>query len=244
MSHEKAAQRLFPFSRRNSDPLSEAIMENLNEYELQHTAIQEALSVYGVQRIEELPWNLRLEAEELAEEIMESMLSGEPVNEENEMEMLAKGGLRGISGQTPKERQEREDSQKRIKKYLTKEEEEVNELSKATLGSYINKASTKRYAKGVTHGFADGVGLSDPQKTKRHEREDLNKSVGIKRATDRLTKEELSEEMQVFVEQYLNHMNEQQIVNLLTMTEDTLESLYGEGAMDTVKEYYETLTTE
>jgi len=73
-----------------------------------------------------------------------------------------------------------------LKPKTTKEEvEQVDEISKATLGSYINKSAASLGKAGYKAGSTDGT--SDKLDPHIHT---INKrSTGIKRATDRLTKE-------------------------------------------------------
>ena len=68
------------------------------------------------------------------------------------------------------------------------EVEQVDEISKATLGSYINKSAASLGKAGYKAGSTDGT--SDKLDPHIHT---INKrSTGIKRATDRLTKEDLA----------------------------------------------------
>jgi len=89
---------------------------------------------------------------------------------------------------------------------LTKEEvEQIDELNKSTLGSYIKKASTDKYLKGqeIQYHNQKSLGASGAfAKETRKKHADLagkaldkasNRETGIRRAVDRLTKEDLDE---------------------------------------------------
>lgn len=80
---------------------------------------------------------------------------------------------------------------------LTKEDaEQIDELSKGTLGSYVKKASTQSFGKGYTGAsmLARSLHTRDKEEEKAGEKE-VNKGVrrlaGISKATDKLTKEEI-----------------------------------------------------
>lgn len=82
-------------------------------------------------------------------------------------------------------------------KKLTKEEvEDLDELSKKTLGSYVNRASTQAFGKGYTGGsmIARGDYIRDKEEEKAGEKT-LNKGIkrlsGINKAVSRLTKEDI-----------------------------------------------------
>jgi hypothetical protein len=106
---------------------------------------------------------------------------------------------------------------KAIKHAMKKEEvEEIDELSKSTLGSYIKKAAPSAIQKGIEHGvkkaerdemdrnmnrhmsFSDKDKIHDIMKTTHKDvdkprEKALRRNQGIIRATNRLTKEELEE---------------------------------------------------
>jgi hypothetical protein len=70
---------------------------------------------------------------------------------------------------------------------LTKEEsEQIDELSKATLGSYVKKAQAKTLA----HGMEMQRNIDDFEDTKDAERKVNNRFKGVSKAVDKLTKEE------------------------------------------------------
>lgn len=70
---------------------------------------------------------------------------------------------------------------------LAKEEvEQVNELSKATMGRYINKAATKMSTQGVTAGLK----IAADEKSKKNFDDIKKREKGIARAVNKLTKEE------------------------------------------------------
>jgi hypothetical protein len=67
-----------------------------------------------------------------------------------------------------------------------KEEEQIDELSKKALGSYVKRASVDLYGKGAARGFEVSKGQMDsPAKKKAG-----NRITGIYRASDKLAKEE------------------------------------------------------
>ena len=90
---------------------------------------------------------------------------------------------------------------------LTKEEvEQIDELSKKTLGSYVKKASTDQYLKGQavqyhTNKANDSKGSAFEKESKKKHmnaaddalRKASNRDTGIGRAVDRLTKEEVEQ---------------------------------------------------
>ncbi len=89
--------------------------------------------------------------------------------------------------------------------YKTEEVEQIDELSKKTLGSYVKKASTDQYLKGQAVQYhtnkaqtADGV-FAKQSKTKHYDAADKalkkasNRDTGIGRAVDRMTKEEVEQ---------------------------------------------------
>ena len=91
-------------------------------------------------------------------------------------------------------RHEKESAQgeKKMAKYrkMTKEEvESLDELSKKTYGSYINKAANKAGYHGYYGGLAFGSGAPDYEDW--HARKESKRLKGISRATEKLTKEEV-----------------------------------------------------
>ena len=70
---------------------------------------------------------------------------------------------------------------------LTKEEsEQIDELSKATMGRYINKAATKMGSQGVTAGLK----IAADEKSSKNFKDMGKREKGIKLAVSKLTKEE------------------------------------------------------
>lgn len=67
------------------------------------------------------------------------------------------------------------------------DEEELDELSKATLGAYVKDASADRSSKNFELGYEAGAGR---QPTQRAHDQEGNRRKGIRRAVARLTKEE------------------------------------------------------
>jgi hypothetical protein len=86
----------------------------------------------------------------------------------------------------------------------TEEAEQIDELSKATLGSYIKKATNQAFNK----GFAGGANLSRGQEHEKEGEGQVNKAakrvIGVNKAVNKLTKEE-----QDFVDALNNDMFEE-----------------------------------
>lgn len=77
--------------------------------------------------------------------------------------------------------------------FSDKELEQLDELSKKTLGSYVKKATTKVADHGFYHGVnAERSGVSD-RNTQWHAKKELKRRKGISKAVDRLTKEDLDQ---------------------------------------------------
>lgn len=70
------------------------------------------------------------------------------------------------------------------------EVEQIDEISKKTLGSYINKAAADRAWNAFKRGGNAEAGRKIPEKVYK---KDTNRMVGIGRATERLTKEEVEQ---------------------------------------------------
>jgi hypothetical protein len=84
---------------------------------------------------------------------------------------------------------------------LTKEEsEQIDELSKATMGRYINKAATKMGSQGVTAGLK----IAADEKSSKNFKDMGKREKGIKLAVSKLTKEE-----QEFIDALNNEMFEE-----------------------------------
>jgi hypothetical protein len=76
---------------------------------------------------------------------------------------------------------------KAVDKMLAKEEaEELDEISKATLGSYVNKAAERVGTQGVTAGLK----VAKDEKSKQHFDTMAKRQKGIAKAVSKLTKEE------------------------------------------------------
>ena len=92
-----------------------------------------------------------------------------------------------------------------IEMMLEEEYEQLDELSKATLGSYIKKASKDVGSKNFTSGFfdrdADDYGENMPAKRKSYAalQKGDKRQAGLEKATDRLTKESVDEAADVKV---------------------------------------------
>jgi hypothetical protein len=110
------------------------------------------------------------------------------------------------------------------KKKLTKEEsEQIDELSKPTLGSYIKKASNQVLGKGIGGGMALARNNADGE-AEGHKL--VNKAVkrmsGIQKAADKLTKEE---------QEFIDSINDADIEQIDELSDATLKS-YAKKAMD------------
>ena len=87
------------------------------------------------------------------------------------------------------------------KRKLTKEEsEQIDELSKATMGRYINKAATKMGSQGVTAGLK----IAADEKSSKNFKDMGKREKGIKLAVSKLTKED-----QDFIDSLNNEMFEE-----------------------------------
>lgn len=74
-----------------------------------------------------------------------------------------------------------------IKEEIELTEEELDELSKTTLGNYVKDASADRSSKNFELGYEAGAGR---QPTQRAHDQEGNRRKGIRRAINKLTKEE------------------------------------------------------
>jgi hypothetical protein len=81
-----------------------------------------------------------------------------------------------------------------------KESEQIDELSKATMGRYINKAATKMGSQGVTAGLK----IAADEKSSKNFKDMGKREKGIKLAVNKLTKEE-----QDFIDSLNNDMFEE-----------------------------------
>lgn len=73
-----------------------------------------------------------------------------------------------------------------VKKLTKEESENLDELSKATMGRYINKAATKMGSQGVTAGLK----IAADEKSSKNFKDMGKREKGIKLAVNKLTKEE------------------------------------------------------
>ena len=74
-----------------------------------------------------------------------------------------------------------------VKKLTKEESEQIDELSKATMGRYINKAATKMGSQGVTAGLK----IAADEKSSKNFKDMGKREKGIKRAVNKLTKEDI-----------------------------------------------------
>ena len=74
-----------------------------------------------------------------------------------------------------------------VKKLAKEESENLDELSKATMGRYINKAATKMGSQGVTAGLK----IAADEKSSKNFKDMGKREKGISRAVNKLTKEDI-----------------------------------------------------
>jgi hypothetical protein len=74
-----------------------------------------------------------------------------------------------------------------VKKLTKEESENLDELSKATMGRYINKAATKMGSQGVTAGLK----IAADEKSSKNFKDMGKRERGISRAVNKLTKEDI-----------------------------------------------------
>jgi hypothetical protein len=74
-----------------------------------------------------------------------------------------------------------------VKKLTKEESEQIDELSKATMGRYINKAATKMGSQGVTAGLK----IAADEKSSKNFKDMGKREKGISRAVNKLTKEDI-----------------------------------------------------
>lgn len=113
------------------------------------------------------------------------------------------------------------------------EDEQLDEVSKKTLGSYIKKAVTDSHVKlASAHRFADASQISrDPEdKTKFAEKSAMkytkhqNRVDGIKKAADKLTKEEVED-----LDDLVAFNEDLEVGVFLSITEDAAEIMFGDS---------------
>jgi hypothetical protein len=76
-----------------------------------------------------------------------------------------------------------------VRKIANEEAEELDELSKSTMGRYINKAATKMGSQGVTAGLK----IAADEKSTKNFKDMGKREKGIARAVNKLTREEVEE---------------------------------------------------
>jgi hypothetical protein len=97
---------------------------------------------------------------------------------------------------------------------LAKEEvEDLEELSKATLGSYAKRSATQLGHKASQSGYAIGIGQGDSEHAKETNRKKTNRFKGLSKAIDKMAKEEVE-------------VSEEQIDEL---SKNTVQSYYNKG---------------
>ena len=78
---------------------------------------------------------------------------------------------------------------KKLGKTMLDEEEQIDELSKGTMGRYINKAATKMGSQGVTAGLK----IAADEKSSKNFKDMGKREKGIARAVKKLTKEDIEQ---------------------------------------------------
>lgn len=78
---------------------------------------------------------------------------------------------------------------KKLGKTMLGEEEQIDELSKATMGRYVNKAATKMGSQGVTAGLK----IAADEKSSKNFKDMGKREKGIKLAVKKLTKEDVEQ---------------------------------------------------
>lgn len=120
------------------------------------------------------------------------------------------------------------------KVHATEEVENLEELSKKTLGSYVKKASTQAFGKGYTGGSMMVRG--DMNRDKEEEnigKKNVDKGVrrlaGISKATDKLTKEEIiNRTIEKYVPEEMKFTPEERLLKRLDgLSESHVNTLFG-----------------
>jgi hypothetical protein len=91
-------------------------------------------------------------------------------------------------------------------------EEQIDELSKATLGSYAKRSATQLGQKASQSGYAIGIGQGDSEHAKETNRKKMNRFKGLSKAIDKMAKEEVEqvdELSKATVKSYYNKGREQ-----------------------------------
>jgi len=86
-----------------------------------------------------------------------------------------------------------------------KEETEIDELSKKTMGSYVKKASVDKSNAGITLGQTSASGKQTQADVQKHAGKMIKRQKGIDKAVDKLSKEEVDMSMVDAVKEVLGH---------------------------------------
>jgi hypothetical protein len=106
---------------------------------------------------------------------------------------------------------------------LTKEEsEQIDELSKGTMGRYINKAATKMGSQGVTAGLK----IAADEKSSKNFKDMGKREKGIKLAVNKLTKEE---------QDFIDSLNDADIEQIDELSKDTMLKYLSANKKDDTK---------
>ena len=98
-----------------------------------------------------------------------------------------------------------------VKKLTKEESEQIDELSKATMGRYINKAATKMGSQGVTAGLK----IAADEKSSKNFKDMGKREKGIKLAVNKLTKEE---------QDFIDSLNDADLEQIDELSKKTLGS--------------------
>ena len=86
-----------------------------------------------------------------------------------------------------------------------KEETEIDERSKKTMGSYVKKASVDKSNAGITLGQTSASGKQTQADVQKHAGKMIKRQKGIDKAVDKLSKEEVDMSMVDAVKEVLGH---------------------------------------
>jgi hypothetical protein len=105
-----------------------------------------------------------------------------------------------------------------VKKLTKEESEQIDELSKATMGRYVNKAADRMSTQGVTAGLK----IAADEKSKKNFDNIAKRQKGIATAVKKLTKEE---------QDFIDSLNDADMEQIDELSDTTLKS-YAKKAMD------------
>lgn len=155
---------------------------------------------------------------EQVDEISKAM-AGRYINKaKNSIDLTAwRQGYKEAGAGSPSKHMERKLSKRHkgietaVKKLTKEESENLEELSKATMGRYINKAATKMGSQGVTAGLK----IAADEKSSKNFKDMGKREKGIKLAVNKLTKEE---------QDFIDSLNDADIEQIDELSKKTLGS--------------------